>query len=229
MNSTPIRQLRIQVITAIAVIMVSIWGAAAYQVVSERQAALRTAAQHGKSLSSTVAEHFSSSARAADLLLQRLRIPLTRDPKRFAQAVAIEKQLRKDVFPVQISVIGADGWLAYSDLREANQRVFLGDREHFKVHRSGGPDQLYISNPVSGRVSGKVSIQFTRPVLDRSGKFAGVLVLSVSPQALIQVYEALDLGSNGLVGIRRLDNSRLLRWPDLDATEIGRASCRERG
>src|SRR5258705_291196 len=215
MNSTPIRQLRIQVITAIAVIMVSIWGAAAYQVVSERQAALRTAAQHGKSLSSTVAEHFSSYARAADLLLQRLRIPLTRDPKRFAQAVAIEKQLRKDVFPVQISVIGADGWLAYSDLREANQRVFLGDREHFKVHRSGGPDQLYISNPVRGRVSGKVSIQFTRPILDGKGRFAGVMVLSVSPQALTRVYEELDLGANGFIGIRRPDNTPLLRWPEL--------------
>src|SRR5258706_1791830 len=215
MNSTPIRQLRIQVITAIAVIMVSIWGAAAYQVVSERQAALRTAAQHGKNLSSTVAEHFSSYARAADLLLQRLRIPWTRDPKRFAQAVAIEKQLRKDGFPVQISVIGADGWLAYSDLREAQQRVFLGDREHFKVHRSGGPDQLYISNPVRGRVSGKVSIQFTRPILDGKGRFAGVMVLSLSPQAITRVYEELDLGANGFIGIRRPDNTPLLRWPEL--------------
>src|SRR5258706_242727 len=215
MNSTPIRQLRIQVITAIAVIMVSIWGAAAYQVVSERQAALRTAAQHGKNLSSTVAEHFSSYARAADLLLQRLRIPWTRDPKRFAQAVAIEKQLRKDGFPVQISVIGADGWLAYSDLREAQQRVFLGDREHFKVHRSGGPDQLYISNPVRGRVSGKVSIQFTRPILDGKGRFAGVMVLSLSPQAITRVYEGLDPGANGFIGIGGPDNPPLLRWPEL--------------
>src|SRR6267142_2206681 len=219
MKSTPIRQLRIQVITAIAVIVVSIWGAVAYQVVSERQAALRTAAQNGKNLSSVVAEHFSSYSGGADLLLQRLRAQWTRDPKRFAEAVAAEKGLRKDAFAVQVSVIGADGWLAYTDLRESKQRVFHGDREHFKVHRGGGPDQLYISNPVSGRDSGKVSIQFTRPILDRSGRFAGVLVLSVSSQTLIRVYEALDLGSNGLVGIRRLDNTRLLRWPDLDAME----------
>src|SRR5882762_3953151 len=219
MNSTPIRQLRIQVVTAIAVLVASIWGAVAYQVVSERQSALHTAAQNGRNLSSIVAEHFSAYSGGADLLLQRLRAQWTRDPKRFAQAVAAEKGLRKDAFAVQVSVIGADGWLAYTDLRESKQRVFLGDREHFKVHRGGGPDELYISNPLSGRVSGKVSIQFTRPVLDGNGKFAGVLVLSVSPRALIRVYEALDLGSNGLVGIRRLDNTRLLRWPDLDATE----------
>src|SRR5260221_12429003 len=134
MNSTPLRQLRIQVITAIAVVMVSIWGAAAYQVVSERQAALRTAAQHGKNLSSTVAEHFSSYARAADLLLQRLRIPWTRDPKRFAQAVAIEKQLRKDVFPVQISVVAVSLKKNKSDVRDAQHRVFLAARERLKGH-----------------------------------------------------------------------------------------------
>src|SRR5258708_29252171 len=139
MNSTPIRQLRIQVITAIAVIVVSIWGAVAYQIVSERQAALRTAAQHGKNLSSTVAEHFSSYSGGADLLLQRLRAQWTRDPKRFAQAVAAEKGLRKDAFAVQVAVIGADGWLPYTDLREPNQRVFLADREHLQAHRGGCP------------------------------------------------------------------------------------------
>src|SRR5882672_3940731 len=186
MKSTPIRQLRIQVITAIAVIVVSIWGAVAYQVVSERQAALRTAAQNGKNLSSVVAEHFSSYAGGADLLLQRLRMQWIRDPKRFAEAATVEKGLRKDAFVVQVSVIGADGWLAYTDLPDSKQRVFLGDREHFKAHRSGGPDQLYISNPLKGRISGKVSIQFTRAILDRSGRFAGVLVLSVSPQTLIR-------------------------------------------
>src|SRR5712691_9859440 len=213
MNSTPIGQLRIQLITAIAVIMVSIWGTVAYQLASERQAELRRAAQHGKNLSSIVAEHFSSYAGGADVLLQRLRIQWTRDPKRFAEAVAVERKLRKDAF-VQVAVIGADGWLAFSDLPGAKERVFLGDREHFKTHRGGGPDRLYISDPLTDGVSGKPSIQFTRPILDGKGRFVGVLVLSVSPQALIRVYQGLNFGANGFVGIRRVDNTPLLRWPE---------------
>jgi diguanylate cyclase (GGDEF)-like protein/PAS domain S-box-containing protein len=44
-----------------------------------------------------------------------------------------------------------------------------------------------------------------------------VLVLSVSPEAVVGVYERLDLGPNGLVGIRRLDNTPLMRWPELEA------------
>ena len=213
MNLTPIGQLRVQLITAIAVILLSIWGTVAYQLVSDRAAGLRTAAQHGKNLSSIVAEHFSSYAGGADVLLQRLRIQWTRDPKRFAEAVAVERKLRKDAF-VQVAVIGADGWLAFSDLPGAKERVFLGDREHFKTHRGRGPDRLYISDPLTDGVSGKPSIQFTRPILDGKGRFAGVLVLSVSPQALIRVYEGLNFGANGFVGIRRIDNTPLLRWPE---------------
>jgi len=40
MTSTPIRQLRVQVITAIAVILVSLWGTVAYQLVNDRAADL---------------------------------------------------------------------------------------------------------------------------------------------------------------------------------------------
>jgi PAS domain S-box-containing protein len=215
MARTPIGQLRIQMMAAVAVIVVLIWGTVAYQLDRERDAALRIATQQGHNLSSVVAEHFSSYAGAADLLLQHLRGQWTRDPAHFAEAAALEKGFRKDVFVVQVSVIGADGWLAYSDVPGARERVFLGDREHFKVHSGGGPDELYISNPLRGRASGKLSIQFTRRILDKSGRFAGVLVLSVSPEALVRVYERLDLGSDSFVGIRRLDNTILMRWPAL--------------
>jgi len=211
-------------VVAFAVIMALVWGAVVYQLGSEREAVLRTATQQGQNLSSVVAAHLSSYAGAADLLLQHLRIQWTRDPKHFAEAVAVEKGFRKDVFVVQVSVIDAEGRLAYTDLPDSKERVFLGDREHFKAHRGGGPDQLYISSPMRGRVSGKPSIQFTRRILDQGGRFSGVLVLSVSPQALIRAYEGLDLGANGLVGIRRLDNTLLMRWPDLGEAQSRRLS-----
>src|SRR5882762_5993898 len=204
MTRNPIRQLRIQLVAAFAVIVALIWSAVAYQVVNTRESDMRSAAQGGQNLSGIVAEHFSSYAGSADLLLQHLRTQWTRDPKHFSEAVALERGFRKDVSIAQVGVIDAGGWLVYSDLSNSKKRVFLGDREHFRAHRSGGPDRLYISDPVQGRVSGKFSIQFTRRILDKSGRFAGVLVLSVSPEALVRVYEGLDLGADGLVAIRRL-------------------------
>src|SRR5882672_10787635 len=103
MTWTRIGQLRIQLMAAVAVILMLIWGTVAYQLGSEREAALRIATQQGQNLSSIVAEHFSSYARAADLLLRHLRVEWTRDPKHFAEAVAVEKGFRKDLFVVQLS------------------------------------------------------------------------------------------------------------------------------
>jgi diguanylate cyclase (GGDEF)-like protein/PAS domain S-box-containing protein len=215
MTWTPIRQLRIQVVAAVAFTMVLIWGTVAYQLGSERDAALRVATQQGQNLSGVVAEHFSSYAATVDLMLTHLRIQWTRDPKHFADTVALEESLRKDKFLFQVAVIDQQGWLVYSNAVSSKERVFLGDREHFKVHRNNSEDQLYISNPIRGRVSGRLSIQFTRAILDERGRFSGVLVFSVAPDALAHVYQGLDLGSNGVVGIRRLDNTLLLRWPGI--------------
>jgi diguanylate cyclase (GGDEF)-like protein/PAS domain S-box-containing protein len=220
MTWTPIRQLRIQLVTACAVIIALIWGTIAYQLASEREAALRTAAQQGQNLSSVVAEHFSSYASTVDLMLKHLRIQWTRDREHFADAVALEESLRKDKFLFQVAVIDAQGWLVYSNAAISKERVFLGDREHFKVHENNGEDRLYISNPIKGRVSGKVSIQFTRAIFDQRGRFSGVLVFSVAPDALTRVYQGLNLGSRGIVGIRRLDNTLFLRWPGIGA--VGR-------
>src|ERR1700693_1911334 len=90
MTSTPIRQLRIQLMTAVAVIVALIWGAVAYQLGNERDSVLRVATQQGQNLASVVAEHFSSYAGAVDLLLKRLRVQWTRDPQHFADAAAFE-------------------------------------------------------------------------------------------------------------------------------------------
>jgi diguanylate cyclase (GGDEF)-like protein/PAS domain S-box-containing protein len=219
MTWTRIGQLRFQLMAAVAVILALIWGAVAYQLSSEREDALQTATQQGQNLSSVVAEHFSSYATTVDVLLKHLRIQWNRDARHFEDAVALERSLHKDRFLFQVAVIDARGWLVYSDIASSKERVFLGDREHFKAHGNDSEDRLYISNPTRGRVSGKLSIQFTRAILDKSGSFSGVLVLSVSPEAVVGVYERLDLGPNGLVGIRRLDNTSLMRWPEIGAPQ----------
>lgn len=110
---------------------------------------------------------------------------------------------------LQIATIDAQGYLAYSSLNNP-QRVFLGDREHFKVHLGAHEDRLFISKPVLGRVSNKWSIQFSRPILDR-GQFKGVVVLSVDPDYLHNELLKLTLSDDDTISILRTSGEYLAR------------------
>lgn len=101
----------------------------------------------------------------------------------------------------QVAVIGADGYMLYSSLG-TGEKLFLGDREHFRVHLGRASDQLFISSPVLGRVSRQWSIQFSRPIL-QDGQFRGVLVMSVSPLYIQQALQNIALGSDDVITVLR--------------------------
>ncbi|MGB7540985.1 MAG: hypothetical protein WBM28_03075, partial [Burkholderiales bacterium] len=163
--------------TAIAVVAALVWVAIAYQIRSAREDALDSARRNGDNLSGVVAENFSSFARTIDLRLQHFRGEWTDDRAHFADTMAEEKELMKKASISQIGVIDARGWSIYQDSSPSRERVFVGDRDYFKVHRETGLDRLYIGNPVKGRISGKVLIQFSRPMYGKKGEFSGVIAL----------------------------------------------------
>jgi diguanylate cyclase (GGDEF)-like protein len=110
---------------------------------------------------------------------------------------------------LQIAVIDAQGYLAYTSLNNP-ERIFLGDREHFKVHLGSHEDRLFISKPVMGRVSNKWSIQFSRPIIDH-GQFRGVVVLSLDPDYLHNELVKLTLGDDDTISIIRSSGEYLAR------------------
>jgi len=132
-----------------------------------------------------------------------------------------------DSFPAnaitQIGIINAEGMLVYSSLGTP-KGVYLGDREHFKVHlasTTAASDRLFISKPVFGRVSQAWSIQFTRP-MRTGGRFVGVVVLSIAPGYLANRLSALHLGNDDIVSLFRPDGSYLARTQDL-ANAMGKS------
>ncbi|HKW36933.1 MAG TPA: EAL domain-containing protein [Burkholderiales bacterium] len=213
MSSIPIRKLRLQLMAAVGFIVVLIWAAVVYQLAKEREQALGVAIQQGENIAGVVAGHFSTYVEDTDLLLRRLRARWLRDPRSLAATVTLEKDLRKDTFPVRIAVIDARGRLAYTSLAQVSD--YHGKQDYFVYHRSNPADELRIGDPAKDELTGTVLIPFSRPILDARGGFSGVLVLSVAVDSLTRVYEGLRLGPRGLVGLRRLDDTLLLSWPDL--------------
>src|SRR5712671_3544040 len=103
---------------------------------------------------------------------------------------------------VQVAIIDGHGVMRASNAGpQPAPAVDLSDREHFKVHVDGNEDQLFISKPVIGRVSGKWSVQFSRRFSNGDKSFAGVVVASLDPGHLTKFYDKIDFGSSASIAL----------------------------
>lgn len=82
----------------------------------------------------------------------------------------------------QVATIGRDGQLVWSTV-PGWQPVDLRDRAHFRVHAEGLRTP-FISEPLQGRASSRLSVQLTKPILGPDGSFLGVSVVSIDPNVL---------------------------------------------
>ena len=103
---------------------------------------------------------------------------------------------------LQIAIVDLHGITRASNVGSSPPPpVDLSDRDHFKFHVNNPDDQLYISRPVIGRVSGQWSIQVTRRFLNPDGTFGGVLVASLDPGHLTKFYDKIDFGSAASISL----------------------------
>lgn len=183
----------------------------------------RYAKENAFSVARAFEEHVARSFDNIDAALRVLREAWINDHDAFSDKVHIMQAAYDEALLVQIAVIGADGRLAYSNLDPDAKPVDLRDREHFQVHRDREVDELFISEPVKGRVSGRYSIQMTRPVLMEDGRFGGVLVISLSPSYYSSFFGSIDLGEDDsifLAGTDRVMRARGIN-AQLDVESIG--------
>ena len=133
-------------------------------------------------------------------------------PSNEAQLLAKIDDIKDDMPPnsvLQVAYIDAEGYLSYSNLGTKN-KMYLGDRKHFKVHLTNAKDQLYISEPVLGRVSKEWSVQCSRPIRE-NGVFKGVLVFSLSVKYLEHVLQEIALANTDSLSIFKKSGEYLAR------------------
>jgi len=191
-------------------LIVLLWGLTVREVDKDWHAQELAVERNLASFARAMDGHLGAAVRAIDASLLLLRSEYLVNPEGMQRHAAILTRSLLEDGLAQIAIIGADGFLTYSNLNDA-ARIYLGDREHFRVHESSVADQLYISQPVRGRLSGKLTLQFTRKILRPDGSFAGVVVLSVDPAYFARFYDALQLGTQGvvtLVGTDRVIRAR---------------------
>ncbi|WP_232346277.1 bifunctional diguanylate cyclase/phosphodiesterase [Cupriavidus sp. USMAA2-4] len=193
------------------------WAFATFQLDAERERLLQSAAIRTSAEARAFGVYSNSSILRLSEFLLDLRASWAAGPGVFVQVVRERQNLVSDL-SFQVSVIDRQGLLLYSSMAPVTDRVDLSDREHFRVHRdAGGRDELHISDPVKGKVSGKWSIQFTRPIL-RDGAFDGVIVVSVSPEQFAGFAQTLSIRQDEVAAIIKNSGQVLARAPAIEGS-----------
>lgn len=123
----------------------------------------------------------------------------------------VRTQTLPDKMTAAIAMADQNGHV-FADTLPMPHAVSIADRRHFLAQIDPSHDDLYISTPILGRISGEPTIQFTRKLLGPHGEFAGVAVVSLGCNQLSLFYQQVYLG-NGFVALLSADGTILARGP----------------
>ena len=181
------------------------WIALAQLLQVERDKAVENAIQRGASLAQLFEQNTIRLLRSVDQSLLLLRLAYEENPKSFDLRRWAERTSFINEVTIQSAIIGPDGNMEATTAESAGGPVDLSDREHFRAHVGAKSDELFISRPVKGRASGKMSIQLTRKLRKPDGSFGGVIVASIDPGFVERFYHSINLGAQEGITLRGLD------------------------
>ena len=176
-----------------------IWAGFAGFVWNERAVTAAAVARDTGNLARGFAEHVNRTIEGVEQVMLLLRAAYAADPAQIRLSKwAAPRAFRNDL-TLQISRVDAEGRLRDSNLGMPDAPVDISDRAHFRAQLEQLHDDLFISAPVIGRVSGRRVIQLTRKLFDPAGGFAGVLVVSLDTEMLSRFYQSVDIGTGEIL------------------------------
>jgi diguanylate cyclase (GGDEF)-like protein len=179
------------------VIIVMLWVVIGLKYFEDAEGDLRSAERANRNFAMIFEENVLRSLGEIDKALLYLRHSVeTRKSTTDFNTIVRTTDVLSDII-VEVAIIDAHGILQASNAGpQPTAKLDLSDRDHFRFHLTDNDDQLYISKPLIGRVSGKWSIQITRRFLDPDGSFGGVVVGSLKPDYFTKLYDSIDFGSS---------------------------------
>ncbi|CAN0622568.1 diguanylate cyclase [Burkholderia multivorans] len=179
-----------------------LWAVITVRLSVEKDSAYKEASAAAAILSSALEQHTIKGIHQVDQITRFVKFEFEKSPARFNLASTVEKGVVPSDTLIQVSLLNAKGILLASTVERQPKPVDLSDREHFKAHLNRNDDQLYISRPVLGRVSGQWTLQMTRRLNNPDGSFAGVVVVSENPSYFTNdFYNIAAIGKDGVIAV----------------------------
>jgi diguanylate cyclase (GGDEF)-like protein/PAS domain S-box-containing protein len=109
---------------------------------------------------------------------------------------------------INVTIVDKNG-KPVSSTHPHDPTVSLDQDPSFLPHKQDLPDWLHISGPGVSPLFHFPTIDFSRNLRDRQGRFAGIVLVSVSPSYFTDSYDVTTLAKNGLLALTD-DRHRLL-------------------
>jgi signal transduction histidine kinase/ActR/RegA family two-component response regulator len=182
-----------------------------------RERTLIAAETRATNLVAVLSEYVKGSFSSADAALRQLAIHGRRAGGAHAPGEAWDPILAaaKAALPEagSITVSDADGTITHS-----TQRAIVGQsrRDNYihKVLSAGHGDTLVVDRPFKAVAGSKpYLIPLGRPLTTSDGRFDGMLVATVLPEAYREFFKTLDVGTGGIISVLHPDGVVLFREP----------------
>jgi diguanylate cyclase (GGDEF)-like protein/PAS domain S-box-containing protein len=211
----------LQLATLLIITLPLVWGYVWYEVHKLESISEQESRKELGNIAMAYADEIRSTAQTIDLLLMGLRDRWTGDRERYKETVQqLKVHLRSDLV-TELQIINPAGAVLFSTQEPHETIVDERALEHLHIHRKGSDRFIVMpSVPDSRRV------QFSRPILGKNGEYEGVIIISVSPRHLSNVYDRLDLGGKGAIGLLHYGGTILTRAPYIEGA-IGKQFATE--
>ncbi len=187
-----------------------VWGITWERIAYERSEADNDAIVKHAALVQAFQERASRVLQGVDATLKAVRHERVRHGERADLAkVMREHLLAQGGALTTLSVVDAQGRIVQSMNALAN--VDLSDRDYFKAHATGAADVVLVSQPVTGRISGRAAIPVSRRIDAPDGSFAGIVLAGVDPVSFAWFYDHIDIGDSGILELVGLDGIARVR------------------
>jgi diguanylate cyclase (GGDEF)-like protein/PAS domain S-box-containing protein len=186
-------------------VIASIWCGVFFLTHEERARAYEEGVRQGSNLARVFEAYISRVIGGADSALLTLRDLYQLDPQHFDIARPFNRKQFQDYVVAQFGIVGRDGRHTISSARSILSDERLNDRDYFRFHANSRTDELYISAPVAGLVTGKQMFHLTRRLTAGDGSFGGVILATIDIPQLEKFYSSIDIGRQGVIALIGFD------------------------
>jgi diguanylate cyclase (GGDEF)-like protein len=196
----------------LVVVLPLVWLLVAHERIQLGNIARDESNRNVKNLAHTFAEEVRSSIITINLSLSQLRLSWLHNPEQFgAIAAELNTHLQGQLL-INFIVTDPLGKVLYASLPNGSEQVSLGDRDYVRAHlKEQAGDHLFIGKPLRGRLSGRQTVQFSRPIHDKDGKLVAVIIAGVAPGYFSRFYGTIDLGADASIALVRFDGIVVVR------------------